>query len=287
MMTQLLVGVTVALMMFAIGLKASWAEFRWVLHERRLLGMGFLLNVVGIPVLTWGVCVLSGLPRDAQVGILLCGACPGGPVGVLFAVRAGGHVALSTTLMLILSSVSVVATPLCLSLILPESPDAGVDAPIVKMMATLALTQGLPLLVGLGLKGRAPERAERLAGPATALANVGLLALVVGLLLTQGQVLTALGVRGALVPLTLVAAGLWLGGRLSKGMRVPLPGVSQGLAMITGARNLSLALLLASAYFPATQTTAAVLTYGLVMMVLPLLAGHWMKPGPSAHTPAV
>lgn len=267
-MQAVAVAVLVVAMMFAIGLRTQPGEF--VEAGRRpgaLLGVA-IVNVVVVPAMVLAATRVFALPTDVTVGLLICAAAPGGPTGPLFAAQAQGHLATAVIAMVALSIVSVVTAPLALALSLGASTtidDQAIAALVWPMIRTLVGFQLVPLVAGMAVRRLRAPLAERLAMPATRIANVLLLVVIVGLLVTKGRVLvevgaTAIVLAAVLVPVCM-AAGFAIPGPLAQ---------RRSFAMVTGVRNISLALLLGAAYFPAALTDATILTFGLFCMLLPL-----------------
>ncbi len=107
--------------------------------------------------------------------------------------------------------------------------------------------------------GPLPDRLNAVARPVSNLLFVGLVA---GLVVTKSHLLVQVGGSGMLAITVVVALSL----SLPSLVRGPTPDRA-ALALTTGVRNLSLALLLSTTYFDAL-TTITVLAYGLVMYLL-------------------
>lgn len=273
-MQEIAIAVLVVVMMAAIGLRTHAGEFAEVARRPAALLVMLLVNVVVVPAIVLVSTSALALPREITVGLLICAAAPGGPTGPLFAARAHGQLATAVTAMVSLSLLSVVTAPtvLALSLGMSNVLDAdAITALVVPMMRTLGGFQLLPLVAGMSLRRLRPALASRLAMPATRIANGLLLAVIVGLLVTKGRVLAEVGARA------LVLAALLVPACMALGLAIPGPTAQRrSFAMVTGVRNISLALLLGAAYFPAPLTDATILTFGLFCMLLPLAIARFV-----------
>ena len=124
-MQRLALSVLVIVTMCGIGLRTSTRDFAEVWKRPVPLSLALLANVVGVPLLaTWFVSMLH-LPAAVTVGLLLVSASPGGSVGPLFAMLAGGHGATAVTSLVVLSVISVFTMPAMLSGVLGFS--AAID----------------------------------------------------------------------------------------------------------------------------------------------------------------
>lgn len=266
-MQQIAIAVLVVVMMLAIGLRTQPSEFVVVARRPGALVAMLFVNVVVVPALVLLLTSTLALPTEITVGLLICAAAPGGPTGPLFAAEARGHLATAVIAMVSLSMLSVVTAPAALALSLGIGAMLESDAILAlmwPMMRMLGAFQLLPLLVGMGVRRVRPHLADRLALPASRIANALLLVVIVGLLVTKGQVLADVGVVAVVLAAALVPTMMALG------LAVPGPAMQRrSFAMVTGVRNISLALLLGAAYFPAPLTDATILTFGLFCMLLP------------------
>lgn len=126
------------------------------------------------------------------------------------------------------------------------------------------MTQLLPLGIGLLVRSKRPQLADRLEKPARL--SYGLLSLVVfGLIFAlQYRTLAQIRLRGyegmfALVFLSLLAG--WILGGQSIGVR-------RAVGLTTAARNVGVALVIATASFPGTPAVTAVIALAIFQTVL-------------------
>lgn len=263
-MQQVAIAALVVVMMVAVGLRTETRDFSQVARRPLRLGLAGLMNLVVAPALVVGVTRAADLAPDIAVGLIICGASPGGATGPLFAGAAGGHLATAIVAMIALSLLSVFTAPPTISGALGMAVDIDTSHLLVPMMGTLVVFQLLPLVLGMAVRNRNHEFAERVSDPANAIANVLLLAVIVGLLASKGAMLLEIGVDVVLICVGLVLVNLALGALCSRDRQA-----RRSLSMVTGVRNVSLALLISAAYFPAPLTDATILTFGLFTMVIP------------------
>jgi BASS family bile acid:Na+ symporter len=277
-MQQIAITALVVVMMIAVGLRSDPRDFRAALGRGRRLFWVFALNLVVVP----GVAVLAltqvELPQAFIVGLLLCAASPGGSTGPLFAIQARGDVAAAVVAMIGLALVSVVTAPLTISWVLGLSTAVDARALVGPMILTLGAAQLLPLVVGMALRRWQPAIAGRLADPMSRAANLLLLVIIAGLLVTKGGVLLEVGALGVGLSILLVLLNLGVGALTAREVAP-----RRAFAMVTAVRNISLALLVSAAYFPDPRTDGAILTFGLFTMLLPFVAALLLKRrGPTA-----
>jgi bile acid:Na+ symporter, BASS family len=275
---SVLVSIMLIEMMVAIGLSVTFAELLAVARNWRLVLQAAVANYVCVPLVTVGLLMLVH-PVDPMVsaGFLILAVCPGAPFGPPCTKIAKGNVATSVGMMVLLAGSSAVAAPLLLLFLLPWlSGDGTLQVDAVKIVATLLLTQLLPLCVGLCVNHWWPRLAKRLQKPANLLSAV-LSLLTVGLILVvQFPQLAEIGLRAWLGMSALLLAtcvsGWLLGG--------PGGDNRKAMALTTSLRNVGVGLVIATGNFPGTAAVTAVLAYGIFEILGSLLlAVAWGQRG--------
>jgi BASS family bile acid:Na+ symporter len=266
---NVLVTIMLIEMMVAVGLGVSIAELMRVARNWRLVLRAGIANYVCVPAATVGLVFLVH-PADPLVpaGFLILAVCPGAPFGPPCTSIAKGNVTVAVGLMVILAGSSAIAAPLLLRLLLPWlSGDETLQVDAAKIVATLLLTQLVPLCVGLGLRHWRPGLAERLQKPANLVSAVLGLSTVSLILVVQFGLLAEIGLRGWAGMFALLfasgASGWLLGG----------PGVDnrKAVALTTCLRNVGVGLVIAVGNFAGTAAVTAALAYGIFEIVGSLL----------------
>lgn len=267
-------------LMISVGLELEPRALVELSRRRLALAATVLINLALIPALCWLLCAGLGLSRETTIGVMLCATAPGGPTSALYTNTARADLALAASMTIILPALGVLATPLLLSASV-ELP-AGARVPVLPMVVTLVLLQLIPLGGAMRLRRRRPELAARLSGPARAVANATLGLLVLGLSVTQGHLLLQIDAPTwfTLLASTLAALVLgYLGASLGRARDQPgWRDSGRAGALVAACRNVSVAIMLASTFFPDPVVNATVLTFGLVTFVLPLGLGYAWRP---------
>ncbi len=276
---NILVTITLAELMVAIGLGVPLADVIGVARNRRLLARAALANYVCVPAAAVGLLLLFRAEPMVAAGFLIAAVCPGAPYGPPFTALAKGNVAVSVGLMVILAGSSALVAPLLLYLLLPlvsGSDSLHVDA--VKMVVTLFATQLLPLSVGLSVRQWYPNLAARLLKPANLLSTVLNLSVIGLILVVQFQTLTAIRPIGFAGMLALVLAALAAGWLLG----MPGSGNRKAMAITTSVRNVGVSLVIATSSFPDTPAVTAALAFALLQtIVMGLVALGWGRLTPA------
>jgi BASS family bile acid:Na+ symporter len=260
---NLLVTITLAEMMVAIGLRVTIAELLVVTRNWGLIARGGLANYLCVPAVTVGLLLLFDVEPMVAAGFAILAACPGAPYGPPFTAIAKGDVAVAVGLMVLLAGSSAVVAPLLLGAVLPLLSDGEsmtIDAR--KIVVTLLMTQLLPLSIGVATRQWCPKLAHRLQRPATLLSKLLNLAAVMMILVVQYPLLISVRPIAFARMLALLVAS-WVIGWLLGGRD---PGVRKTMALTTSLRNVAVGLVIATGSFAGTAAVTAVAAYALVSL---------------------
>jgi BASS family bile acid:Na+ symporter len=82
------------LVMFAMGVTLTGADFLTVLRRPFPVALGVALQFLLMPLVAWGLAKLAGLPPQLAIGLILVGCSPGGTASNVICYLAKGDVAL-------------------------------------------------------------------------------------------------------------------------------------------------------------------------------------------------
>lgn len=270
---NILAMVTLIEMMVTIGLGVTLAEVIGVARDWRFLTRAAIANYILVPAAA--ICLLFLFKAKPMVaaGFLVAAVCPGAPYGPPFTTVAKGKVPLAIGLMAVLAGSSAILAPLLLMILLPVvAGDQSLKINALKMISTLALSQFLPLCIGLFIRQRSPELAEKLKKPFSRLSMALNLVLVAAILAVQFRMLVQIRLTSYLGMLALVAASLIAGWILGG----PGSGYRKTLAITTSVRNVGVSLVIVTSSFPGTAAVGAVTAYALFQTILiALIAVLW------------
>jgi bile acid:Na+ symporter, BASS family len=266
--------VTIALieMMMLIGLRVTFAELAGTVRDWRLVSRAAAANYLLVPAVAIALLVLFDASPAVAAGFLILAVCPGAPFGPPFAGIARANVAVAVGLMVVLAASSAIVSPVLLRVLLPWV--SGGEAPridLIGMVGALLVTQLVPLLVGLLVRHRRPQLAERLQGPFELVSKILNLSVAGLILATQFYMLAEIAIRGFVGMLILLAASLaigWLAGGSGRDNR-------KAMALTTALRNVGVGLVIVTANFAGTAAVSAALAYGIVEVFGSLLLALW------------
>jgi BASS family bile acid:Na+ symporter len=266
---------SVILLMLGVGMGTS---FRQVVDAVRQFGVvvrGVLANFLVTPVLIYLVLLSLPLPSDVKIGIMLMAAAPVAPMAPPFVEGARGDVAYGVGLMVVVAILSVVLTPLILGLALPKS-EAGVQVDPMQIVQTLVTVQLIPISIGMAIRQRSPDWADKLLKFVPRIGQIGLLTGVGLLLASQSEHILSISPVTYLVLALLVVGCLFIGDWMLAGETADK---RRALAVSTAIRNIPLAFLIASASFPDSAVGPVTLIFSVLTMVLSVVYGKLRSSG--------
>jgi predicted Na+-dependent transporter len=270
---QTLIPASLFTLMFALGLGLRGEAVALLRHRpalilRVLIGTCLLVPLAGLLLLRSPL--LGALSVPVRLAIGLMAVCPSAPLTLRKAGRQGGDQELAALLQLLAAAAAIVTIPLLADLYRALFQLSGWDIEPLDVARQVLLIQGLPLSLGVLVRSRLPELAERLQAPLDRAANLLLLSLVV-LILGRSWPLLLAFLASNLVGLAAMALLVLLA--LAVGWLLCGPGLRERTtgAVVTSTRNPGLALLFASTHAQGVVgLKLAILVYVLLTLLLSL-----------------
>lgn len=287
---QAVLGLLLALILFAVALELTVEDFRRVARRPGPVWLGVGLQLLALPALTFLVAWALAPTPSIALGMMVVAACPGGSVSNFFTAEARGDVALSVSMTAITSVAAVLTTPgnvLLWASLHPETQALlgalGIDP--VRFLGQTILLLGVPLLAGMAVRHRLPGWARRIQPPLRIASFAALGVFVLGAVAANGAYLGTFGavVMPIVVGHNALALGLgWLGGRLGPGFD---DRARRALTIEVGIQNSGLGLVLLLQQFAGLGGAALVTAgWGVWHLITGLgLSAFWRRrpPGPS------
>ena len=258
------------IIMLAMGVTLSLADFRRVFTRPAPVLAGIGLHYLVMPLAAWAIAKALRMPPDLTAGMVLVGSVASGTASNVMIYLARGDVALSVTISALSTLVGVFATPLLTRLYV----DASIVVNVRGMLMSILQIVALPIVAGLVINHlfRKPVRkiepilplvsmiailliiAAVVGGTQKSIASVGLVVML-GVVLHNG-----IGLLG----------GYW-GGRLLGFDEA----VCRTLAIEVGMQNSGLAATLGKLYFSPLAALPGALFSVWHNLSGSLLAGYW------------
>lgn len=268
------IGLPLALfvIMTGIGLTLRPRDFHEIVAYPRATGFGTLAQVLLMPLIALALAWTLPLDPALAVGLVVIAACPGGTTSNIFTFFARGNVALSITLTVTASLITVLSLPLIINMALqlfPLRPDlaeaaAELRLPFLRTVGTLGAIVILPVAIGMALRAWRPAlaaRAERIVGAFGLIVLAVLVVLIIGQLGERAiPMFRDAGIAVALLNIAGILLGLF-GGALA-GLK---PRDALTCAMELGIKNGTLGLLITLTLLESPAMSVPSAVYGVLM----------------------
>jgi BASS family bile acid:Na+ symporter len=104
--------VCLAIIMFGLGLGLTTSDFLRVIKVPRDFLVGFLSQVILLPIIAFGLILIIPMPIEIAMGVMIIAAAPGGVTSNVLTKFANGDVALSVSLTAVVSLLAIFIVPL-------------------------------------------------------------------------------------------------------------------------------------------------------------------------------
>lgn len=238
--------ISIALSVFALGLKATLSDATFLFRRPRQLGRALLSMYVLMPLLAVLILPKLSLHPAVKIAIVALSVSPVPPIFPKMSPKAGATKNYAVGLLVAASLLAIIVVPVTMEMI-ELIVAVPLQMPLRDVTALVFKTTLAPLLAGIGLRAWAPSFAERAAKPTALLSSVLLNVCLIPVLFGAARAMLSLVGNGTLVTLAGFAfAGLIIG-RLLGG---PEPENRYVLSLATATRHPGLAAAIAHTNFP-------------------------------------
>lgn len=173
----------IAIMMFAVALSLRTEHFSFFKQQPSIYLAGVFGQIIGLPLLTLGLCFLIQPIPSVALGMILVSCCPGGSVSNILALFGRANTALSVSLTATSSLFAAFLTPISIlfwSSLYPPTNNllTEINLDVVSFLSQTLIILALPLIIGMLIARFTPRIAEKLQKP-LAILGAGLLMLVI------------------------------------------------------------------------------------------------------------
>jgi BASS family bile acid:Na+ symporter len=255
--------------MLAMGMSQRLQDVIAPLKKPLPVALALLVNFLLAPLLAIALSHMIPLQPDHAIGLLLLGAAAGGPFLPKLAEIAGGSLAYSVALMVLLTAGTIVFMPLALAHIVP-----GLHADALSIAKPLLILMLLPLAIGFALARTDASWVAGLLALVRAVSNSAFVLLVILMIGLNFKALVdmlgsfAIGAYPLFV-LIMVGGSYVLSG-LEKSTRTVF-------ALGAGQRNAAAALVVAGASFDDPAVTVTLLVASIVSLIVLLALAKVMQ----------
>ena len=146
--------ISLALIMLGLGLGLTGRDFLRVLNNPKDFIIGFICQLILLPVVAYIIVLIMDLPIEIALGIMIIAAAPGGVTTNVMTKFADGDVALSISLTAIISLISIFSVPFIIfkSADLLGAPAISSNLTMTGIALKMALVVTVPVMLGMVIR---------------------------------------------------------------------------------------------------------------------------------------
>ena len=186
-LTQIFLPLSLAFIMFSVGLELAIEDFKRVAVQPRDFIVGAFSQMVLLPLVAFGLLSFWTIEPALAVGVMIIAACPGGVTSNLMTYLARGDTALSVSLTAIISLLAVVTLPLIVSFSIfhfmnaETAPELSIGKTVLGVFAITTV----PVVIGMTVNRYAPTFARNFERIARIIASVLFVVIIAGAILAE------------------------------------------------------------------------------------------------------
>ena len=232
------------IIMFGMGMTLTLDNFKAVLRSPLPIVLGVILQFSLMPFYAWFISDLVQLGSALAIGMILLGSAPGGTASNVICYLAKANVALSVSMTLVSTLLSIVMMPLLTRLYIGES----VNVPVTDMMWNLVKLILLPVGIGCLLNTLYADKFKPLQPLFPALSSVSIILIIAIIVALNHKNLADTGFILTTAIMLHNLAGLISGYFISRFLKLNKT-EARTIAIEVGMQNSGLAVALAVKYF--------------------------------------
>lgn len=270
-LAQLALPISLALMMFSLGLSLTINDFRRIAISPRPVLIGVVMQLLLLPVIAAGLITVAqlftSLSQALIVGLLILAACPGGATSNIISHLSGGDGALSISMTAIVSVMVPFILPLSLAMQLSWwGESSAVELPLLKTLLQLLIITVLPVFLGMAIRRRWSKTVLSIEPRVRKLSTLIFVLLVLSLMYGQWPQLSKMGMSVAALCLGLCLCAMLVAYLLARWQGFDKR-VVKTLSIEVGIQNAGTGMFIAAVVLNQPELALVPLMYGLVMNI--------------------
>ncbi len=159
-----LIDLVLALITMSLGLNLTKKDFTNILVSPGSLSIGLVSQMILHPLSALALMLLSDFSPEVKVGFIIISLCPGGVTSNLISFLLKGNVALSISLTVVNGLLCMITLPILVNVTLDLfiHKTTVIELPLLNTILHIALVTVVPAIVGVMIRGRLPQIAEKM-----------------------------------------------------------------------------------------------------------------------------
>ena len=279
--TDVILPIALAFIMFALGLGLTFDDFARVATRPRDFIVGAVSQILLLPVVAFLLVSVWPLPPELALGVMIIAAAPGGVTSNILTSFARGDVALSISLTAVISLLSVITIPIIVvfSYTWLVGGDAGADVSVAGTAISVFVIVTVPVVLGLVVRRFAAGFATGFEPWARKISAALFVLVLAGAILAERDNIVEYFAQAGLITLVLNVLMMVLAYIVA---RIFASGLQQRIAISLecGLQNGTLAIAVATLLFGGGLVAVPAATYSLIMFATALIFIAFLRRGP-------
>ena len=281
--TDVILPIALAFIMFALGLGLTFDDFARVATRPRDFIVGAVSQILLLPVVAFLLVSVWPLPPELALGVMIIAAAPGGVTSNILTSFACGDVALSISLTAVISLLSVITIPIIVvfSYTWLVGGDAGADVSVAGTAISVFVIVTVPVVLGLVVRRFAAGFATGFEPWARKISAALFVLVLAGAILAERDNIVEYFAQAGLVTLVLNVLMMVLAYIVA---RIFASGLQQRIAISLecGLQNGTLAIAVAALLFGGGLAAVPAATYSLIMFATALIFIAFLRRSPQS-----
>jgi len=270
--------IALALIMLGLGLGLSTQDFTRVLKQPRDFLIGFVCQLILLPIVAFVLIKLINLPIELALGVMIIAAAPGGVTSNILTKFAGGDVALSISLTAIISLISIISVPF----IVLKSADLLQITYITKEISMVGISMKMffvvtvPVLIGMLIRKFATNFITSKTNIIQRISVILFVLVFVAIYIEEWDKIVSFLTRAGIITLILNVVMMIVGFYAAK---LLASGIAQRkcISLECGLQNGTLAVFVSSQLFDEIVYMVPTAAYALIMFVTSLVFVYFVR----------
>jgi len=276
--TDLILPLALAFIMFALGLGLTGADFLRVVKQPRDFFVGTFSQIILLPIIAFILVKLFSVSPELAIGVMIIAAAPGGVTSNILTSFARGDVALSISLTAIISLLSVITVPFIIltSLTLIEDSSLDLNISLTNMAISMFLIVTVPVIIGMIFRKFASNASMKFEPIAKKVSAVLFVIVLLGAILAEKKNIISYFAEAGLITLTLnvvmMVVAYYVAQLLASGTKQ-----KKCITIECGLQNGTLAIFVATSIFGGGIYVIPAATYSLIMFLTSLIFIYFVR----------
>ena len=270
--TDVILPLALAFIMFALGLGLTSSDFIRVLKQPRDFFVGAFSQIIVLPIIAFIIIKLWPVSPELAIGVMIIAAAPGGVTSNLLTSFAKGDVALSISLTAIISLLCIFTVPFIILTSVKFLGQSNIteNISLLSMSRDMFLIVTVPVILGMLLKRFVSGFASKFEPLAKKISAILFVIVLLGAIMAEKENVISYFAQAGLITLTLNVVMMIIAYYIAQSLAT---GSAQKkcITIECGLQNGTLAIFVSTTIFGGGMYVIPAATYSLIMFATSLI----------------